>query len=48
VATFADVTPGKLLIYDDAQQMVSLAVNRGSAAKMLRAEQDDELLISAE
>jgi hypothetical protein len=48
VATFADVTPGELLIYEDAQQMVSLAVNRGSAAKMLRAEQDDELLISAE
>jgi hypothetical protein len=47
VATFADVTPGELLIYEDAQQMVSLAVNRGSAAKMLRAEQDDELLISA-
>ncbi len=47
VATFADVTPGELLIYEDAQQMVSLAVNRGSAAELLRAEQDDELLISA-
>jgi S-adenosyl-L-methionine hydrolase (adenosine-forming) len=46
-ATFADVTPGELLIYEDAQQMVSLAVNRGSAAKLLRAEQDDELVISA-
>ncbi len=46
-ATFADVTPGELLIYEDAQQMVSLAVNRGSAAKLLHAEQDDELLIHA-
>ncbi len=44
-ATFADVTPGELLIYEDAQQMVSVAVNRGSAAKLLGAEQDDELVI---
>lgn len=43
--TFADVTPGELIIYEDAQQMVSLAVNRGSAAKLLAAEQDDELVI---
>jgi S-adenosyl-L-methionine hydrolase (adenosine-forming) len=45
VATFADVTPGDLLIYEDSQQMVSLAVNRGSAAQQLGADQDDELLI---
>lgn len=44
-ATFADVTPGELLIYEDAQQMVSLAVNRSSGAKLLGAEQDDELVI---
>jgi S-adenosylmethionine hydrolase len=44
-ATFADVIPGELLIYEDAQQMVSIAVNRGSAAQLLGAEQDDELLI---
>ncbi|HEX4467248.1 MAG TPA: SAM-dependent chlorinase/fluorinase [Solirubrobacteraceae bacterium] len=43
--TFADVTPGELLIYEDSQQMVSLAVNRGSAARLLGAEQDDELHI---
>jgi S-adenosylmethionine hydrolase len=45
--TFAEVTPQELLIYEDAQQMVSLAVNRGSAAQLLSAEQDDELLIRA-
>jgi S-adenosylmethionine hydrolase len=45
--TFAEVTPRELLIYEDAQQMVSLAVNRGSAAQLLGAEQDDELLIRA-
>jgi S-adenosyl-L-methionine hydrolase (adenosine-forming) len=44
-ATFADVRPGELLIYEDAQQMISLAVNRASAAQLLGAEQDDELLI---
>jgi S-adenosylmethionine hydrolase len=44
-ATFADVRPGELLIYEDAQQMVSLAVNRASAAQLLGAEQDDEILI---
>jgi S-adenosylmethionine hydrolase len=48
VATFADVTPGELLIYEDSQQMVSLAVNRGSAAQLLGADQDDELLIVPE
>jgi len=48
VATFADVTPGELLIYEDAQHMVSLAVNRGSAAQLLGADQDDELLIGAQ
>jgi S-adenosylmethionine hydrolase len=45
--TFAEVTPRELLIYEDAQEMVSLAVNRGSAAQLLAAEQDDELLIRA-
>jgi S-adenosylmethionine hydrolase len=44
-ATFADVRPGELLVYEDAQQMVSLAVNRASAAQLLGAEQDDEILI---
>ena len=30
--TFADVAPGELLLYEDAQRMAALAVNRGSAA----------------
>ena len=33
VSTFADVAPGELLLYEDAQRMVALAVNRGSAAE---------------
>jgi S-adenosylmethionine hydrolase len=44
-ATFAEVTPGELLIYEDATRMVALAVNRGSAAEMLGAGADDELTI---
>jgi S-adenosyl-L-methionine hydrolase (adenosine-forming) len=44
---FADVAPGELLIYEDALQMIALAVNRGSAAQRLGARRDDELVVSA-
>jgi S-adenosylmethionine hydrolase len=44
-ATFAEVAPGELLIYEDAAQMVALAVNRGSAAELFGAVPDDELLV---
>jgi S-adenosylmethionine hydrolase len=44
-ATFAEVTPGELLIYEDATRMVALAVNRGSAAELLGASSDDELTV---
>jgi S-adenosylmethionine hydrolase len=44
-STFADVAPGELLLYEDAQRMAALAVNRGSAAERLRAERDDEILL---
>jgi len=44
-ATFAEVTPGELLIYEDATQTVALAVNRGSAAALLGAGADDELTV---
>ena len=43
--TFAEVAVGELLLYVDAQRMVALAVNRGSAAKLLGAARDDELLV---
>ena len=43
--TFAEVTPGELLIYEDATRMVALAVNRGSAAELLGAGADDELTV---
>ncbi len=44
-ATFAEVTPGELLIYEDATRRVALAVNRGSAAELLGADADDELQV---
>jgi len=42
---FADVAPGELLVYEDALRMLALAVNRGSAAELLGAGREDELLV---
>jgi S-adenosyl-L-methionine hydrolase (adenosine-forming) len=42
-STFADVPAHKLLLYEDAQQMMALAVNRGSAERLLDAGSDCEL-----
>ncbi len=44
-ATFAEVTPGELLIYEDATRMVALAVNRGSAEELLGVGADAELIV---
>jgi S-adenosyl-L-methionine hydrolase (adenosine-forming) len=44
-STFADVLPGELLLYEDAQLMAALAVNRASAAEALAVKGDDELLV---
>ena len=44
-STFADVLPGELLLYEDAQLMAALAVNRGSAAALLAVQRDSELLV---
>ncbi len=44
-STFADVAAGELLLYEDAQRMAALAVNRGSAAEHLGAARDDEILL---
>ena len=40
---FAEVPPGELLLYEDAQRLLALAVNRGSAERLLGAARDDEL-----
>jgi S-adenosyl-L-methionine hydrolase (adenosine-forming) len=44
-ATFADVAPGELLLYEDAMRMAAIAVNRDSAADLLGVEPDGELLV---
>jgi S-adenosyl-L-methionine hydrolase (adenosine-forming) len=46
-STFADIAAGELLLYEDAQRMAALAVNRGSAAARLSAGRDDELRVRA-
>jgi S-adenosylmethionine hydrolase len=45
VRTFADVTPGQLLVYEDANQVLAVAVNHGSALERLGVAVDDELRI---
>jgi S-adenosyl-L-methionine hydrolase (adenosine-forming) len=44
-ATFADVAAGELVIYQDAERMIALAVNHGSAEELLEAARDDELIV---
>jgi S-adenosylmethionine hydrolase len=46
VRTFADTAPGELLVYEDAQRTLAVAVSRGSAAATLGLDVDDELRIT--
>jgi S-adenosyl-L-methionine hydrolase (adenosine-forming) len=41
--TFADARPGDVVVYEDAYRNVALAINRGSAAQMLRAAVGQEI-----
>jgi len=43
--TFADAAAGELILYEDSYRNVALAVSRGSAAELLRAEEGSELVI---
>ena len=45
VRTFADVAVGELLLYEDAQRRLAVAVSHGDAAARLRLTVDDELRI---
>jgi S-adenosylmethionine hydrolase len=47
VRTFADVSRGELMVYEDAYRRLSLAVSHGSAAESLGVSVDDELRITA-
>jgi S-adenosylmethionine hydrolase len=42
-STFADVDEGELLLYEDAQRQLALAVNRGSALRELGVQRDAEI-----
>jgi S-adenosylmethionine hydrolase len=44
--TFGDARSGDLLVYEDAYRNVALAINGGSAAKMLRARVGQELRLA--
>ena len=41
--TFADVSPGELIVYQDAYRTLALAINRGDAAGTLALRPDDEV-----
>jgi S-adenosylmethionine hydrolase len=43
--TFADVRSGELVLYEDSEWWMSLAINRGSAAELLDAEIGDRMCI---
>jgi S-adenosyl-L-methionine hydrolase (adenosine-forming) len=45
--TFADASPGELILYEDASQRLAVAVARGDAALTLGLTTDDELEIQA-
>jgi S-adenosyl-L-methionine hydrolase (adenosine-forming) len=45
--TFADVSPGELIVYEDAYRTLALAVNRGDAAATLGLRPDSEVRLRA-
>ncbi len=48
VRTFADVDAGELILYEDSNRRLAVAVNQGHAATRLRLAVDDELRIRLE
>jgi len=44
--TFADARPGDVILYEDSYKNMSLAISRGSAARMLHASPGQEILIT--
>jgi S-adenosylmethionine hydrolase len=43
--TFADATPGELILYEDSYRNAAVAVSRGSAASLLGVDEGSELLL---
>jgi S-adenosyl-L-methionine hydrolase (adenosine-forming) len=46
--TFADVSPGELIVYQDAYRTLALAINRGDAAGTLGLDVDAEVRLRPE
>lgn len=46
--TFGDVHPGQMLVYEDSSRSVALAVNRGSAARLLATVVGQEVTLAGE
>jgi S-adenosylmethionine hydrolase len=44
--TFADARPGDVILYEDSYKKMSLAISRGSAARMLHASPGQRIRIS--
>jgi S-adenosyl-L-methionine hydrolase (adenosine-forming) len=44
--TFADVSPGDIVVYEDAYRNIALAINSGDAARMFSARVGQEVLLS--
>lgn len=44
--TFGDAAPGELILYEDSYRNIAVAVSRGSAAQLLRAEEGTELRLN--
>jgi S-adenosylmethionine hydrolase len=46
--TFADATPGELILYEDSYRNVAIAVTRGSAASLLGVEEGSDVVIAVD
>ena len=46
--TFADATPGDLILYEDSYRNIAVAVTRGSAATLLGVEEGSELVVAVD
>jgi S-adenosyl-L-methionine hydrolase (adenosine-forming) len=46
--TFADATPGELILYEDSYRNVAVAVTRGSAASLLGVEDGSEIVVAVD
>jgi S-adenosyl-L-methionine hydrolase (adenosine-forming) len=46
--TFADATPGELILYEDSYRNLAIAISRGSAASLLGVDAGGEILIQTD